>query len=295
MPNRGRISVSLFDVAVYALLLVVALAVLYPLYFVLIASVSDPSLVATGQVLLWPGGLTVEGYSTIFQSAQIWSGYRNTLLYASVGTLLSVVLTITAGYALSRKDLAGRDAIMLVFAFTMLFSGGMIPTYLVVKQLGLLNTMGAIVLPAAVSVFNLIVARTFFQTSIPEELKDAAFIDGCSNFGFFRLIVLPLSKAIVAVMTLFYCVGYWNTYFSALIYLNESRLYPLQLVLRSILTRSEMLDNINASVGLMDQRTQKAEVIKYGLVVVSSGPILLLYPFLQKYFTKGVLIGSLKG
>lgn len=284
-----------FDIVVYFLLFMVALVVLYPLYFVVIASISDPASVATGNVLFWPVGITFEGYDTIFKSAMIWIGYRNTILYSVTGTLLSVTITIMAGYALSRKDLVGRNVIMLLFAFTMLFSGGLIPTYLVVKDLGLINTIGAMILPSAVSVFNVIVARTFFQTTIPGELKDAAFIDGCTNFGFFRRIVLPLSNAIIAVMTLFYCVGHWNAYFSAMIYLNDSRLYPLQLVLRSILTKSEMMDTLNTGTGLAEERMQKAEIIKYGLVIVSCAPILAIYPFLQKYFTKGALIGSLKG
>lgn len=286
----------LFDIVIYLITIILSILVLYPLYFVVIAGISDPALVATGQVLLWPKDITFEGYVTIFNSNQIWTGYMNTIIYAVLGTAISVTVTITSGYALSRKDLVGRNAIMLIFAFTMLFSGGLVPTYLIVKSLGLINTVGAMIVPSALSVFYLIVTRTFFQTNIPDELMESAFMDGCTNFNFFLKIVLPLSKAVIAVMVLFYCVIQWNSYFSAMIYLNDSSKYPLQLVLTSILTRAEMLDSMDSGgVEFMDQQMQKAEVIKYGLVVVSCLPMLVLYPFLQKHFTKGVMVGSIKG
>ena len=223
-------------------------------------------------------------------------GYRNTIIYTTLGTFINVFLTITSGYVLSRKDLIGRNVILFFFTFTMFFSGGMIPTYMLVKSLGITNTVWAMVLPNAMSVWNMMIAKTFFSTSIPDELLEAAFLDGCGKLRFFSLIVLPLSKAIIAVMVLFYAVAHWNSFFNTLIYLESQTKYPLQLVLRNILLVNQMndasmLDDISAVI----ERQKLAELLKYGIIIVSSVPILILYPFIQKYFVRGVMIGSIKG
>lgn len=284
-----------FDTVKAIVLTLGTAAVLYPLYFIVIASVSDPSLVSQGRVVLWPRGLNLEGYRAILRETSIWTGYRNTVVYTAMGTTLNVLLTLLAGYPLSRKDLVGRSAIMFILAFTMFFSGGLIPTYIVVKNLGMLNKLWAMVIPGAVSVYNVIVTRTFFVATVPDELLEAAVMDGCSNTRFFLSVVLPVSKAIVAVMVLFYGVGHWNAFFGALIYLTKRELYPLQLILRNILTQYEMGDEMLADSGNDYARGQRAELIKYGVIIVSSLPVLALYPFVQRYFVRGVLIGSIKG
>ncbi|MDD9271912.1 carbohydrate ABC transporter permease [Paenibacillus sp. GCM10023248] len=284
-----------FDACMYVILSLLLLAVLYPLYFVVIASISNPDLVNVGDVALFPKGITLEGYRRIFGDASIWLGYRNSLIYTVLGTCLNVILTLTAGYALSRSDLAGRGIFMLVIVFTMFFSGGLIPSYLLIKSLGMLNTIWVMILPNAVSAYNIIIARTFFQSTMPAELLEAAKVDGCSNTRFFLQIVIPVSLPIVAVMVLFSAVGHWNSYFQALIYLKEDSLQPLQIILRKILISNEASENMVD--GLVNQAdvVRMAETMKYGVIIVSSLPVLVLYPFLQKYFIKGVMIGSLKG
>ncbi|MNH94805.1 L-arabinose transport system permease protein AraQ [compost metagenome] len=284
---------KIFDRLNIFFLSIAMIAVLYPLYFVAIASVSDPNAINGGRVWLFPEQFTLEGYRNIIRTDAIWIGYRNTLLYMSVGTLINVVMTLTGAYPLSRKEFYGRNVFMMMITFTMFFSGGLIPTYLLIKKLHLIHTMWALVLPGAISVWNLIVTRTFFQHMIPGELRDAAAIDGCSDFGFFIRIVLPLSKAITAVMVLFYGVSHWNAFFGALIYLNDERMYPLQLILRNILLQNEVQETLNLGQG--GEARNMAETIKYGVIIVGSLPVLILYPFVQKYFAKGVMIGSLKG
>ncbi|TMV53103.1 carbohydrate ABC transporter permease [Paenibacillus mesophilus] len=275
-----------------ALLTVLLIVVLYPLYFILIASVSDPLDVNGGGVRLFPVGLTTEGYRSILGSGAIWRGYGNTLLYMTVGTAVNVAVTVMGAYPLSRKELLGRNAVMMLITFTMFFSGGLVPTYLLVKSLGLLNSMWAVILPGAVSVWNLIIARTFFQHSIPEELREAAITDGCTDLRFFALVALPLSKAIVAVLVLFYAVGHWNSFFGALIYFRDDSKYPLQLILRNMLIRGDVQETLNMELGAGGSA---ADSIKYAAIVVASVPMLALYPFVQKYFVKGVMLGSLKG
>ncbi|MCD5324582.1 MULTISPECIES: carbohydrate ABC transporter permease [Pontibacillus] len=286
---------KIFDVLNLFLLSGLMLVVLYPLYFVVIASISNPDYVYNGEVWLWPKEITFEGYQRIFQDGRIWTGYKNTIVYTVVGTFVNVALTLMAAYALSRKDLAGRNFFMFMFLFTMFFSGGLIPTYLVVKNLGLVNTMWALILPKAVAVWNLIVAKTFFQSTIPDELLESAQMDGCSNTKFFFKIVLPLSKPIVAVMVLFYAVTHWNSFFDALIYLNDEELYPLQLVLRSILIQNEASASMLGDVESFAAQQRIADLIKYGVIIVAAVPLLILYPFIQKYFVKGAMIGSIKG
>lgn len=286
------------DAVVCSIGVVILLLVAYPLVYLVSASVSDPMQVIKGQVVLLPKGWTLEGYAKIFEYKPIWTGYRNTLFYTVAGTTLNVTLTLAAAYALSRSDLAGRNAFTLLFTFTMFFGGGLIPTYLVVKQLHLINTVWAMLLPNALSIWNIIIARTYFQASIPGELKEAAFIDGCSNTRLFVRIVLPLSQPLIAVLILYYAVGHWNAYFNALIYLSDMKLFPLQLFLRNILIMDQMMDMVGADAEAMEQimrRIQLKESMKFGIIIISSLPILALYPFLQKYFVKGVMIGAIKG
>jgi putative aldouronate transport system permease protein len=268
------------------------IVVLYPLYFIIIASVSNPLDVNGGKVWLFPVDFTLEGYKKIMENDSLWVGYKNTIIYMVVGTIVNVAITITGAYPLSRKDLFGRNAVMFLITFTMFFSGGLIPTYLLVKKLGLINSMWALILPGAVSVWNLIITRTFFQYTIPEELREAAVMDGCTDFKFFLRVVMPLSKAIVAVLVLFYAVSHWNAFFSALIYFRDESKYPLQLILRNILIQNEVQETMNLDQGAS---SQLAESIKYGVIIIASLPVLILYPFVQKYFVKGVMIGSLKG
>lgn len=284
-----------FDICNFTLLSLVLVAVLYPLYIVVISSFSDPDLVNSGKVWLFPQGITFEGYKRIFSDQSIWLGYRNSLLYMTLGTTINVVLTITAGYSLSRSDLAGRHVFMFLITFTMFFGGGMIPSYLLVKELGMVNTMWALIIPGAVGAYNIIIVRTFFQSTIPNELLEAAQVDGCSNTRFFLRIVLPLSVPIIAVIVLFSAVGHWNTYFQALIYIRNEELYPLQLILRKILIVNESQDQMLANLTDMTEQQRIADLMKYGVIIVASLPMLILYPFLQKYFVKGVMIGSIKG
>jgi len=286
---------KIFDTINFIFLTLICLAVLYPLYFVVIASISNPDLVYNGSVWLLPKEITFEGYKRIFSDPKIWLGYKNTIIYTVLGTAVQVSLTLMAAYALSRKDLYGKSFFMLLILFTMFFSGGLIPTYLVVKQLGMLNTIWAMIIPKAIAVWNLIVARSFFESSIPNELLEAGKIDGCSNTKFFLKIVLPLSKPIIAVLVLFYAVGNWNSYFDALIYLNDESLYPLQLILRNILIQNQMSVQMMSDLDNLAAQQHVGEIIKYGVIIVAALPLLILYPFVQKYFVKGVLIGGVKG
>lgn len=288
---------KIFDTFNVIFFIVIVLLIIYPLYFMIIASFSDPGLVNTGNVWLWPKNVTLEGYRVIFQNDQIWTGYKNSIIYTVVGTTINVILTIAGGYALSRKDLIGRNYMMFFITFTMFFSGGLIPTYLLVRDLGLVNTMWALIIPGAVSAYNLIIVKTFFEANIPDELLEAGIMDGCSNMTFFLKIAIPLSKPIIAVMILFHAVGHWNQYFAALIYIRDASLYPLQLVLREILIVEQSRDLSEVGAAILDDtgRANIASLIQYGVIIVASVPMLVLYPFVQKHFVKGVMIGSIKG
>ena len=283
-----------FDVMNYVILTICLLLVAYPLYFVVIASISDPVDVNAGKVILYPVKATMDGYRRILEYKSFFTGYRNTLVYTGVGTLVNMLLTVPAAYALSRKDLVGRNFFMMMIAFTMIFSAGLIPTYLHIRDLGLIDTMWALILPGAVSTWNLIVARTFFQQSIPDDLLEAAQLDGATNAQFFAQIVLPLSKSILAVLVLFYAVGHWNTYSNALYYIISDDKRPLQLVLRSILFENTMGDMVEDASNLAAQQ-RLGDLIKYGIIIASSLPLMILYPFLQRYFIQGVMIGAVKG
>lgn len=282
-----------FDIMVYLISAVIMLLVSYPLLFVVSASLSDPAKVLGGEVWLWPKDVTLEAYANVLHNDKIWTGYANSILYTTVGTLINLVMTLLAAYPLSRPDLPLRKGLMLLVTLTMFFSGGLIPTYLLVKDLGMVDTMWALIVPGAISTYNLIVMRTYFQSSIPWELQEAAHIDGSSNLRLLVSIILPLSKPILAVMVLFYAVGHWNSFFNALIYIRREELYPLQLVLREILLISQS-DAVDSSVGLED-KILLAESIKYVVIIVSSLPVLIMYPFVQRHFVKGVMIGSIKG
>ena len=291
-----------FTVVNYTLLAILTLIILYPLYFTVIASISEPYEVVSGNVVLWPKGFTLESYAQIFHNEEIWTGFRNSTLYTVFGTMMSLILTIPAAYALSKKNLWGRGIITTYFVIIMYFSGGLLPTYLVVRDLGLLNQPYTLVIIGSFSVYNMVVARTYYQSSIPESLYEAAEIDGCSGFGQFFRIAIPLSKPIIAVIALYYAVGRWNDFYNSLVYITNSDYYSLQQILRNILLESQnALSAINGDTLSSDEmayfmrRAYLAEAMKYAIIFVSSLPMLLIYPLVQKHFVKGVMVGSVKG
>ncbi|MDT2679307.1 carbohydrate ABC transporter permease [Enterococcus gallinarum] len=291
---------KIFLVFVYFFLAIALLIVLYPLIYIVSASISNPHLVNSGEMWLLPKGVTFEGYRTLLGNSSIWRGYLNTIYYTVLGTSINLLVTLPCAYALSRDDFYGRRAFTNFMLVTMFLSGGLIPSYLLIRSLGMLNTVWALVIPGAVSVYNVVVTRTFFQTTIPREMEEAAIVDGCSDFRLFMQIVLPLSTPIIAVMALFYGVGHWNSFFSALIYLSDKSMYPLQMILREILILQDMSSNTVSNVtsemaSMLYSKQQLAEVIKYGVMIVSSLPVIIVYPFLQKYFVKGMMVGSIKG
>lgn len=284
-----------FTLLNYAVLSIILIVVLYPLIFVVSASFSSSTAVLSGRVWLWPVEPTLEGYRAVFKNAMVVKGFINTMFYTVAGTGINLVFSVMAAYPLSRKDFRGRNGFMLLFVFTMMFSGGLIPSYLLVKDLGMIDTVWAMLLPAALSVWNVIIMRTYFQTTIPEEILEASQLDGCSDLRFLLRIVLPLSGPILAVIALFYAVGHWNQYFNAMIYLKRADLYPLQLVLRDILVQNEVNIDMLGDAKTAAARQGLRELLKYSLIVVTSFPLLVVYPFVQKFFVKGVMIGSLKG
>lgn len=291
--SRSDLSDKIFYLFIYVFLGFLALVILYPLYFIIIASISDPDAVLGGDVILFPVGITLSGFEAILHRSDVWLGYLNTIIYTALTVVLSLVVTVPAGWALSRKQLLGKKFFMIYFIIPMFFGGGLIPFYNVMSQLNLINTPWAVILPAILSVWNLFMTRTFFESSIPDGLVEAARIDGASEFRIFFSLVLPLSKAILAVMALYYAVGQWNSYFNAMIFLQDENLYPLQLILREILIASETTTGGSGETILEQYRL--ANQIKYVSVIVSSAPVIMLYPFVQKYFAQGAMIGSLKG
>lgn len=291
---------KIFLIFVYVFLAISLLIVLYPLIYIISASMSNPHLVNSGEMWLLPKGITFEGYRTLLGNSSIWRGYLNTIYYTVLGTSINLLVTLPCAYALSREDFYGRRAFTNFMLVTMFLSGGLIPSYLLIRSLGMLNTVWALVIPGAVSVYNVVVTRTFFQSTIPREMEEAAIVDGCSDFRLFMQIVLPLSTPIIAVMALFYGVGHWNSFFSALIYLSDRSMYPLQMILREILILQDMSSNTVNNVtsemaNMLYSKQQLAQVIKYGVMIVSSLPVIIVYPFLQKYFVKGMMVGSIKG
>jgi multiple sugar transport system permease protein/putative aldouronate transport system permease protein len=273
----------------------VLILVSYPLIYVVSASFSSGDAVSSGKVLLWPVDFSLEGYNAVFKNKDIVGSYGNTILYTILGTIINVCMVMTCAYALSRPNLKGRNIFMFLFTFTMFFSGGLIPSYILMKDLKLIDTIWVMVLPGELSVYNMIIARTFIQSSIPSEIFEAASIDGCSDAKFFFSMVLPLSKAVIAVIALFSAVGHWNSYFSAMIYLYKRALFPLQIILREILIMSQIDVSMIMDPELQQANARVAAVLKYSLIVVATVPILCVYPFAQKYFVTGVMIGSVKG
>lgn len=285
---------KIFTIVNYTILCILLIIFLYPLIFIVSSSFSSTQAVVAGRVKLWPIDFSLEGYKAVFAYKQIWTGYGNSLFYMIVGTTINVTLTILAAYPLSRKDFYGRNIFMFIFLFTMLFSGGLIPTYILVNNLGMVNTRWAMIIPNAMSVFNVIITRTYFRMTIPDELHEAAKIDGCNDFRFLWSVVLPLSGPIIAVMSLFYAVGHWNTFFNALIYLRDQQLFPLQLILNNILVQNEIDPEMFTDVESQAAIAGLRELLKYSVIVVASIPVLVIYPFVQKHFVKGIMIGSLK-
>lgn len=301
-PSIRRVRLDadrIFTVVNAVLVAAVACAIFYPIYLVAIASISTPREVINGRVLLWPVGRNTGGIERVFSDALFLRSYLNTIVYTAVGTGINLLVTITSAFVLSRRDFVLRKPITTLVVVSMFFSGGMIPTFLVVRQLHLLDTIWALVLPVAVSPWNLIVARTFFTVSVSEELHDAAIIDGCNNFQFYLRIVLPTSTTIVAVIGLFYGVAHWNSYWSALLYMRTQSRYPLQLVLRDILLRSQIsVEMMSAEMddgNTMARMLEIAESVKYVVALIACLPLMLVFPFVQRYFVKGVMVGSIKG
>ena len=293
-PIRDTLGDKLFYAACYLITALFMLAVLYPLVYILSASFSSADAITSGRMWLFPVDFSLVGYRYILKYDAIWLGYRNTLFYTFAGTLINVAMTITCAYGLSRRGMRGRRFFTMLFTFTMIFSGGMIPNYLLMKNLKILNTVWCMLLPGAISAYNLIVAKTFIENSIPGDLLEAARIDGCSDVRFFFSIVLPLSKAILAVLLLMYAAAHWNAYFNAFLYLTDKRLYPLQIFLRQILVQSNMSADMLDPEAMAQMQTLQ-QILKYAVIVVSTAPMLCLYPFVQKYFRQGVMIGSIKG
>jgi multiple sugar transport system permease protein/putative aldouronate transport system permease protein len=292
LDSRGD---RIFNIFNYMMITIVLIIVLFPIVFVVSSSLSSKEAVTAGRVLLWPVDMGLSGYRAIINEPSFLQAFLRSVGYTVVGTLINVIITILAAYPLSRKDLAGRNLLMALFAFTMFFAGGLIPTYILVKDLGLLNTPWALWLPGALSIWNFIITRTYFQMTIPDELLEAAQMDGCNDYKFLWKVVLPLSGPIVAVITLFYGVEHWNQYFNALLYLKDPGLYPLQLVLRQILIRSQIDIEFMGDSAEVAEMVGMAELLKYSLIVAATLPMMIVYPFVQRYFVKGVMIGALKG
>ena len=288
---------KIFDIVNLLVMVILLVIFVWPLWFVVIASFSNPNQVWMGEVVLWPKGFTLISYETLLEYGRIWVGYRNTLFYTVVGTLVNLVMTVCGAYPLSRKDFMPRHFFMFLFMLTMYFGGGLIPTYLVVSGLGLVDTRWAMIIPGAVSIYNIIITRTYFMNSIPASLQEAATLDGANSFQYLMRVVLPLSKPIIAVVGLYYAVGHWNDFYTALIYLYKEDLMPLQSFLRDMLMSTKLtLNNLSGmDTATVELKTHLAQTLKYSVIIVSTVPVLCIYPFIQKYFVKGVMVGSVKG
>ena len=284
-----------FIILVYVLLSAVMLIVLYPLIYIVSASFSDPQAVVSGKVMLWPVDVTLRGYKAVFRNPKILTGFMNSFIYMGVGTVVSLIMTMLCAYPLSRKEFTARNKIAALFVFTMYFSGGLMPTYMIVNKLGLINTRWAMIIPSAMSTYNMIIARTYMVNSIPDELYEAAQIDGCSPFKYLLKVVVPLCKPILAVLTLYYGIAKWNNYFDAMLYINDASLQPLTIVLREILIQNQIDPTMLTDASAIAKLQGMTELLKYAVIVVASVPVLAIYPFVQKYFVKGVTIGAVKG
>ena len=283
----------IFNILNTILMILISVVIVYPLWYVILALITDPAIVNSGKFLLLPQGFYVAGYQEAFDYPQIWAGYKNSIIYTVVGVIVALVATIPGAYALSRRDMAGRKGIMFLFTFTMFFNGGMIPLFLTVQNVKIYNTMWAIVLPIGVSVYNLIVCRSFFEANLPIELLEASKLDGCSDFGFFFKIAIPLSSTIIAVMVLFYATGLWNIYFNAIMFLRDEDKMPLQVVLRNLILSNQLMQG--ASGAELVEKQKLVDQLKYVIVTLAAFPLVIVYPFVQKYFAKGVMVGAVKG
>ncbi len=291
---KKSVNDRIFDTINCLIMITICIFIAYPLYYVLVASFTDPTIVNSGKLLLYPQKLFMGGYRRILKFRPIWTGYANTVLYTVCGTMVSVAVTLTCAFSLSRKTLPGRRILNFLFTFTMFFGGGIIPLYLVITKIGIYDTILAMVLPSAMSVYNMIVCRSFFESSIPDELYDASKIDGCNDFDFFFKIAIPLSRAIIAVMILFYATSFWNSYMNALMFMGSQDKMPLQVILRNLVLANQT-NNLAVEGSAVADRAKMAEQLKYSIIVVSAVPLLVVYPFVQKYFAKGVLMGAVKG
>lgn len=286
---------KVFIILVYVLLSAVMLIVLYPLIYIISASFSDPQAVVSGKVILWPVDVTLRGYKAVFKNPKILTGFMNSFFYMGVGTVVNLIMTMLCAYPLSRKEFTARNKIAALFVFTMYFSGGLMPSYMIVNKLGLINTRWAMIIPSAMSTYNMIIARTYMVNSIPDELYEAAQIDGCSPFKYLLKVIVPLSKPILAVLALYYGIAKWNNYFDAMLYLNDASMQPLTIVLREILIQNQIDPTMLTDASALSKLQGMTELLKYAVIVVASVPVLAIYPFVQKYFVKGVAIGAVKG
>lgn len=282
-----------FNVFNTILMIIISIVIIYPLWYTIVASFTDPVIVNTGKFLLIPTEFYANGYKEAFSYPNLWSGYKNNIIYTVISVIVSICVTVPGAYALSRKDMAGRRGLMFLFTFTMFFNGGMIPMYLTIKSLHLYNTMWALICPAAVSVYNMIVCRSFFESSLPNELLEASKLDGCSDFGFFFKIAIPLSSTIIAVMVLFYATAMWNVYFNAIMFIQDEIKMPLQVILRNLVLANQLVQG--ASGAEMVEKLKLVDQLKYVIVTLAAFPLIIIYPFVQKYFAKGVMIGAVKG
>lgn len=292
---KNTMTDQLFIILVYVFLTLILLVILLPLLYVVSASFSDPSAVVAGEVWLWPVRPTLRGYEAVFKNPKILSGFVNSFFYMIVGTIVNIAMTILCAYPLSRREFRARGVLSGIIVFTMFFSGGLVPTYMVVNNLGLVNTRAAMIIPIALSVWNVIICRTFIQANIPDALYEAAGLDGCTPFSFLWRVVVPLSTPVIAVLALYYGVSHWNSYFNAFIYLKDSSLMPLQIVLREILVLNKVDPSMIVDVDAMVAKQGLTDLLKFAVIVVASVPVMVIYPFVQKYFVKGVMVGALKG
>lgn len=294
---KRNYSDKIFDAVNLCIMLILLILFMWPLWFVVIASVSDPNSVLLGKVLIWPKGFTLDSYKALAEHKEIWIGYGNTIIYTVVGTIINMILTVCAAYPLSRKDFVLRNFFMLMFMITMYFGGGLIPTYLVVNKLGLLDTRWAMIIPGAVSIYNVIITRSYYLNSIPASLYEAATLDGANSAQYLTRIVIPLSKPVLSVVALYYAVGHWNDYYTALLYIYDENLRPLQTILRDLLltTQLQLIDMAGMDAAAVERQMQVAQTMKYSAIIVAMIPILCIYPMIQKHFVKGVMIGSIKG
>lgn len=301
MSRKMKTSIEdkVFDTVVTVLLILLIIVIAYPLYFIIIASISDPSAVSRGEVLIWPRNFSLEGYNKVFSYSEIWVGYKNTIIYTVLGTLLSVSVTISCGFAFSRKKVKFRNLLLTLFIIPMFFGGGLVPTFLTIQRIGLLNNPVLLIILGSVSTYNILIAKSFISSSIPEELYEAAHIDGCGDLRYLVTVLVPLSKALIAVQVIFAASGYWNSYFNALIYITKPEYKPLSLVIRKILIDTDWSMADSMDIGRVGSDATRAQLmmlaVKYCVFIVSSLPLMFVYPFARKHFVKGVMIGSVKG